>query len=383
MLKEGRGNGLKIAIVFLVLVLVVIILLVPAVQNVIANFLLSPFQEKAPKYAIYSVERTMTVDANGGSITSLTLDAPLPMDVEGTGYSLQSVESMSASPMGVQSLRHGDDWMVWSHGALLGTQVYQVHETFEFRVDTHKWEITEQSSGSVADVPPALRNVYLHSEWLSDDGWMVDINHQNIQQKAQEIVGQEQNVYVILDRIYDWMVKNVQYPSSNQPGLPKTSMQTLSSMVGDCDDQSMLFCSLARASGVPAWIQLGALYDKDKDEWFGHGWVQACVPLKEGGSESVVIDTVNRDFLLWMPNRLAEYTDDGNGDHLSDYYYYFNCYYDEQSYPPGQGPENSKAYRSLAHQESGETIDVGSLLETMPPFSEAMACPDRVILEAP
>ena len=49
-------------------------------------------------------------------------------------------------------------------------------------------------------------------------------------------------------------------------------------MVGDCDDQAMLFCSLARASGVPAWLQLGALYDKGQDEWFGHGWVQAYVP---------------------------------------------------------------------------------------------------------
>ena len=42
-----------------------------------------------------------------------------------------------------------------------------------------------------------------------------------------------------------------------------------------------------------------------------------------------MIDTVNRDFMRWMPNRIVEYTDDGNGEHLSDFYYSFNYYYDE------------------------------------------------------
>jgi hypothetical protein len=152
----------------------------------------------------------------------------------------------------------------------------------------------------------------------------------------------------------------------------------MESMIGDCDDQAMLFCSLARASGVPAWIQLGALYDKGQDDWFGHGWVQAYVPLKEGGSETVAIDTVNRDFMRWMPNRIVEYTDDGNGEHLSDFYYSFNYYYDEGSYPPGQGPSYEEGFISLEHSESLESVTVGSLFDNVRACMQAPSSGSRV-----
>ncbi|MDD1746692.1 MAG: transglutaminase domain-containing protein [Methanomassiliicoccales archaeon] len=352
----------KIAVVLIVVLLVVVILITPSVQNVIAQFLLSPFQERVPKNATYTLERTLSVDANGGTISSFTLDLPLPRHVQGDDYSLQSVISVTDSPHGEQVIRYGYEWKVWDHGPLTGAQTYVVHITYQIRVDTYIWEIDGQSAGTTDDVPIGVKNSYLHNEWASGDSWMIDTTAPAIQQKAQEIVGGETNVYTILQRIYQWTTENVGYSSSGLTGEPKTSLETLESLMGDCDDQALLFCSLARASGVPAWLQLGALYDRSHDSWFGHGWVQAYVPLQDGGYENVVIDTVNRDFLRWMPNRIVEYTDDGNGDHLSDFYYSFNYYYDDGTYLPGQGPLYEEEYISIDHSESAETVVVGSIL---------------------
>jgi hypothetical protein len=275
------------------------------------------------------------------------------------------VISVTDSPHGDQVIRYGYEWKEWDHGQLIGSQTYTVHITYQIRVDTHIWEINEQSAGTTSDVPIDVKNSYLHNEWATDDGWMIETTAPAIEQKAQEIAGGETNVYTILQRIYQWITANVEYSSSDLTGEPKTSKETLESLMGDCDDQSLLFCSLARACGVPAWLQLGALYDKNHDTWSGHGWVQAYVPLREGGYEAVVIDTVNRDFMRWMPNRIVEYTDDGNGVHLSDFYYSFNYYFDEGTYPPGQGPLYEEEYFSIEHTESSETVEVGSILGSL------------------
>jgi hypothetical protein len=376
--RDGRGSALKIVVVLIVLLLVAVILITPAAQNAISQFLLSPFQEKVPAYANYRLERTLSVDANAGTIDSFTLDVPLPRHVTGDGYSLQQVLSVSASPHGDQVLRYGDEWMVWEHGMLTGTQTFTVYMTYEIRVDTQVWDIDAQDAGTTEDVPLSVRDDYLHNEWATDDGWMIDMSSMAIKQKAQEIVGNETNAFVILERIYKWTIKNIGYTTLSASGMPKTSEQTMESMIGDCDDQAMLFCSLARASGVPAWIQLGALYDKGQDDWFGHGWVQAYVPLKDGGSETVVIDTVNRDFMRWMPNRIVEYTDDGNGEHLSDFYYSFNYYYDEGSYPPGQGPSYEEGFISLEHSESLESVTVGSLFDNVRACMQAPSSGSRL-----
>lgn len=377
--REGRGNLLKIAIVLLVILIVAIFLIAPSVQNAIVQFLSSPFEKSVPKYVTYGMERDLSVDANGGKIDSFTVDIPLPRHVQGDDFSLQQVLSVTASPHGEQVLRYGNEWMEWDHGSITGAQTYVVHVTYHIRVDTHKWEIDGESAGTTQDIPVSIGNTYLHSEWATDEGWMIDTTSPAIKQKALEIVGEENNVYIILERIYQWTIDNVDYVSVDGSGTPRTSNQTLGSMVGDCDDQAMLFCSLARASGVPAWLQLGALYDAAQDEWFGHGWVQAYVPLSDGSSEIVVIDTVNHDFLRWMPNRIVEYTDDGSGEHLSDFYYSFNYYYDESTYLPGQGPLYEESYKSLEHSESSEKVKVGSIFGDLLEYGQAMIAPTKFI----
>ena len=61
-------------------------------------------------------------------------------------------------------------------------------------------------------------------------------------------MGNETNSYQVLKSIYDWMTVNIRYPTGSTGGEPQSAVQTLLTKVGDCDDQSILFCSLARAA---------------------------------------------------------------------------------------------------------------------------------------
>jgi len=178
---------------------------------------------------------------------------------------------------------------------------------------------------------------------------------------SQSIVGSETNVYQVLRNIYDWMVDNIEYSTDASGGEPQSAMETLHTRRGDCDDQSILFCSLARAAGVPAWLQMGALYVSADDRWGGHGWLQAYIPLASGGGENVTIDVVNRDFLVFRPNRFVDFTDDGVGNHLSDYYYTFQTTYDRDSYDGGNTPVFEEVYVKLSYEESSKKISQGGV----------------------
>lgn len=88
--------------------------------------------------------------------------------------------------------------------------------------------------------------------------------------------------------------------------------------------------------------------------------MQAYVPLASGGGENVTIDVVNKDFMVFKSNRFIDFTDDGNGTHLSDYYYTFSTTYDPTSYDDGKVPMYSDEYASLGYMESVKTISRGN-----------------------
>ena len=98
------------------------------------------------------------------------------------------------------------------------------------------------------------------------------------------------------------------------------------------------------------------------NSWGGHGWVQAFIPTKDGG-DNVTIDTVNHDFLVWRPNRFADFTDDGNGDHLKDYYYTFLSNYITSTYPNNNSPSYSESFEPLSYVESDHKISATSTFD--------------------
>jgi hypothetical protein len=232
--------------------------------------------------------------------------------------------------------------------------------TYHVTVYTHIWSVGREASLGVDALPASLKERYLHSEWDGADGYKIDIASPAIVAASTGIVGNETNVYQVLRNVYDWMIANVRYSTHPTGGEPQSALETLQARSGDCDDQSILFCSLARAAGVPAWLQMGALYVSADDSWGGHGWLQAYIPLASGGGENVTIDVVNKDFLVFRPNRFVDFTDDGIGAHLSDYYYTFQTTYDRDTYGSNT-PLFGEEYTKLSYIESSKKISQGGV----------------------
>ncbi len=113
----------------------------------------------------------------------------------------------------------------------------------------------------------------------------------------------------------------------------------------------MLFCALARSAGVPAWLQLGAVYSPGSGDMGGHAWVQMFMPTEDGGT-NVTIDIVNDRFLVWMPNLFCEYTDTGDADDLNNAYHHVRI-----SHPISSPvPEFIEMWEVVSYEESEETV---------------------------
>ncbi|MCG7841122.1 MAG: transglutaminase domain-containing protein [Methanomassiliicoccales archaeon] len=347
MSESHRKTG-KALLVLAVVLIVIFLLLLPPTQDLFRKYLLDPFSSQYPEEVEMELRRTMILDANGGHVTQYRFDLPRPASISDNGTYLQQVTSLNISPQYDELWDNGTyRTMVWEGDDLYGQ--ISIVVTQSVRQTLQQWDLDEDTVLDKGDIPQDLQDRYLHEEWqiIIDDPIISELSHQ--------IVGDEDNVYVIARSIYDWMVENVEYPNQIISGEPKSSLQTNEDRRGDCDDQSILFCALARSAGVPAWLQLGALYDRSTGEMGGHGWVQMFMPTEDGGV-NVTIDIVNKDFLVWMPNLFCEYTDNGEPDGLRDYYHMISVFYDASTYGPGETPEFSESWEVLSYQESDDKV---------------------------
>ena len=225
------------------------------------------------------------------------------------------------------------------------TLSYQVRET------TRVWSLGQSDSGTIGQVP-----VSLSSKFLGDE-WKIQATDPAIVALSKQINGNEKNVYTILKSTYDWVTKNIAYPGSPQEGDPQSSVETLQSRVGDCDDQSNLYLGLIRAAGVPGWLQLGALYDPSTGDLEGHAWVQTYIPYQNGGGVYVNIDLVNNNFLVWKPSLFCDYTDNGNATDLKNYYYTFTYKYN------GAPPTFTDSFSVISYHESSNRVTLSQLTQ--------------------
>ena len=211
--------------------------------------------------------------------------------------------------------------MKWS-GQLKDDERAYVSVEYELTVNTIRPELTIDDSGTIEDIPEGYE-IYL------DDEWLIEPSLPEIQDLASEMTnGTNGNVIHILKNIFDYISSEYIYQPSS---IPKSCPESIESGYGDCDDFAILFSSIARAAGIPTWLELGkipAFIDNrdncDLRDWGGHAWVNALVPLSDGTSTVVSIDLANSYFLWMPPYRISDWVDDGNGDNLYSYYYLFS-----------------------------------------------------------
>jgi len=137
---------------------------------------------------------------------------------------------------------------------------------------------------SIKDIPESLVAEYtMPTETFPSDDPM-------FYEAASNITRGEETVLGSVVALVEYIKSNISYENFEMPQYP---VDTLENKLGDCDDQSILFITLCRSIGIPAYLQIGVFFNEAiKDQsvtWDGHiiseaegviwhGWAMVYVP---------------------------------------------------------------------------------------------------------
>ena len=145
--------------------------------------------------------------------------------------------------------------------------------------------IMEEGSGVLRDIPEDLSDKYTKEEgpWLTSNSALQELAH--------SIIGDETKVLTIVRKLVLWIHNNIAYKVHD---VPFYANETLTEGRGDCDDQAILLITLSRILGIPAHLQVGAIYMpqnviSNETYWNSHvrtvqrkigwhGWAMVYVP---------------------------------------------------------------------------------------------------------
>lgn len=124
---------------------------------------------------------------------------------------------------------------------------------------------------SLSAIPEEIRKAY------TQDGSKLLIHDPFIQEKTQEIVGDEKNPFWIAWKIHHYLMTNMSYQLSGGWNVAPTILKRGN---GSCSEFTISFIALARAAGLPARYQAGIVVrgdDGSVDKVY-HRWVQVYLP---------------------------------------------------------------------------------------------------------
>ena len=147
-------------------------------------------------------------------------------------------------------------------------------------------DIRKEDSSTLDDIPKELKESY-----CGEGGtWLV--NDPELQDLAQNIVGNETRVLALVENFVEWIRQNIDYPAQKHE-VPLYPNETYARLEGDCDDQAILLITLCRIYKIPAYLQIGCIYDPssfDNSTYWNdhlrsiskrigwHGWAMVYVP---------------------------------------------------------------------------------------------------------
>lgn len=269
-----------------------------------------------PEVFTMTLMRNFTIFMKSGTSANYTLKLSLP-DHRPHGPQTGDAQWQELIKLNAVPAYAMDDGRMTWEGSVNQEHRETISITYEARVELLEFDITTAEAGTIDDIPAS------YEPYLQDE-WKIEPSNSDVQALATQLsMGTDGNVVSILRNIFDYIQGNYTYILGS---TPKSCDETLNKGYGDCDDLGMLFASIARAAGVPAWMELGLIPTDTRTfaEWGGHAWVNALVPLKAGGTATVTLDLANGYFFWMPPYRFSDWVDDGNADHLQDYYYLFS-----------------------------------------------------------
>lgn len=138
---------------------------------------------------------------------------------------------------------------------------------------------------------------------LANDPFL-QIDHPRIKSQAQEIVGNETDPWRKASLLYEWVYTSVK--KDIVPSLP-TALDVLDTMEGDCNEHTMLYTALARASGLPTRMAIGIVWSDEFKAYYYHAWPEVYAgrwvwidpTLGQPIADATHIKLISGDLMSW------------------------------------------------------------------------------------
>jgi hypothetical protein len=122
---------------------------------------------------------------------------------------------------------------------------------------------------SLSNLPSSIKGekVFVDGKTYLESTPFIQSDHPEIQAKVREIVSPDDPAIVKAKKLVTWVDEKIQ----KRPVLSvPNALETLRYKVGDCNEHAVLLAALARASGIPAHVEAGLVYQKGR--FYYHAW---------------------------------------------------------------------------------------------------------------
>ena len=234
------------------------------------------------------------------SPNTLFLRIPIPQKTE--TQRLVTINSVQPEPF-VPSYQGASIYRFYNVDS--GTKI-QIRQ--EYSVSRSKVE-TSVAAGSLKKT--GYNNPLLYAAYTEADEFL-PANDPAIKKVCKHIIGSETNPYNKAKRIYHFLTSEITARESSAADAGRSILTALEEKTGGAYDLALLFCTLARAAGVPAIPTAGLLVDHNKkavQHWWaefylnGFGWVPVDPALASG----IPFDTGAADNKQWYFGNLDAY----------------------------------------------------------------------------
>jgi transglutaminase-like putative cysteine protease len=233
----------------------------------------------------YAFNSTYTFEDRGDKPLSLTEDDATISLFINNRWQKVSIENPSHGKVREFEDEDGNSLAVMDFPDEIGpgeTLVFSV----SYIIDSSRMEkpsVEPADAGPHSDIPPNLIEVYC----VETDTFRLN---EKIKGLAYTLASEETTVLGVVSEMIEWLGVNITYSNNEVPRYPE---ETLEGRKGDCDDQSILLISMLRSIDIPAFLQIGVVFDGriegDKTAWDGHltiknqgigwhGWAMVYIP---------------------------------------------------------------------------------------------------------
>jgi len=123
-------------------------------------------------------------------------------------------------------------------------------------------------------VPDEYRDYLKSTDLINSDNLI-------IKQQAQEIIGDEDDLYAVVYKLASWVKDNTNYSLETlTEEVTQNSLWVLQNKKGVCDEITVLFIAMLRSQGIPAKFVSGQSYTNVLSAFGNHAWAEVYFPGK-------------------------------------------------------------------------------------------------------